>query len=397
MKKINIIGAIDRFNYGDLLFPHIIEKEFSSLLGDSFSFSYFGLVRSDYRKFGAKPSNNLREFYKCSDDDNVNIIIAGGEALGATYSKLLSFISSNFKFFNDSYKINKIIDMEAVSKLILGGKTKYPFVLSKKDFNNNPKVFYNSLGGSGLGNISKVDMMKIINSVNDADYFSVRDSKTLKNFTDSGCCSARLVPDSAILVSEFYSQQYLESNCSISTRKKIDGILGEYVFFQVGKYKSGNEVNVIIDELRKIHKNLGCPIVLCPIGTAPGHEDQQPLKFIHDSLPLDTLYFEGLSIWEIMYLISNSALYIGTSLHGVITAMSYSVPYLGMNKKILKLQAYLETWGHEALNRNVEFNEISNFASNVIDVDKHEINKMTNDQKKLVHASFCEIGRNFNG
>ena len=397
MRKINIIGAIDRFNYGDLLFPHIIEREFNSLFGDFFSFSYFGLVHSDYRKFGAKPSKNLREFYKSSDDDNVNIIIAGGESLGATYSKLLSFISSNFKFFNDSHKLSRVINMESAAKLILGGKSKYPFVISRYDFVNNPKVFYNSLGGSGLGSIDKIEMMKIVNSINNSDYFSVRDIKTLNNFINNGCDIAKLVPDSAILVSEFYSQHYLESNCSIILKNKIEEILNKYVFFQVGKYKTGNNIDVIIEELKKIHKNLGCPIVLCPIGTAPGHEDQQPLKFIHDRLPLETIYFDDLSIWEIMYLISNSALYIGTSLHGVITAMSYNVPYLGLNKKILKLQSYLETWGHEVSNRNIDFDEISKFASNVISVNRKEINEMTFNQKKLVHGSFYEIGRKLNG
>ena len=57
-----------------------------------------------------------------------------------------------------------------------------------------------------------------------------------------------------------------------------------------------------------------------------------------------------------MYLIANSKAYIGTSLHGAITSMSYAVPHVGLI--VEKLDAYLHTWGVEGNNFAVAFNQI---------------------------------------
>jgi hypothetical protein len=67
-------------------------------------------------------------------------------------------------------------------------------------------------------------------------------------------------------------------------------------------------------------------------------------------------YFDADNIWDIMYLIANSKCYIGTSLHGAITASSYCVAHVGL--KVEKLGAYLATWGVVGNQRSVEFTEI---------------------------------------
>ena len=50
-------------------------------------------------------------------------------------------------------------------------------------------------------------------------------------------------------------------------------------------------------------------------------------------------------MWDTMFLISKSACYMGTSLHGIITAQSFSVPYLLINETILKAVDYMDCWG----------------------------------------------------
>jgi hypothetical protein len=85
MEKILVIGAFDRYNYGDLLFPLVIEKQLSSY-GHPFEFQYFGLVKSDLSAVGGLPTQDLQEFYKACEEGGtpVHVIIAGGEALGVT-------------------------------------------------------------------------------------------------------------------------------------------------------------------------------------------------------------------------------------------------------------------------------------------------------------------------
>ena len=73
------------------------------------------------------------------------------------------------------------------------------------------------------------------------------------------------------------------------------------------------------------------------------------------------------NIYDIMYAISCSGLFIGTSLHGNITAMSYAVPHLGLSN-IPKLDQYLKYWD-VGPNRNtgcIKPSQICDAAINVL-------------------------------
>lgn len=58
MKNINIIGAFDRNNYGDLLFPIVI-REVLSKKGIEGNFNFFALKESDLSNVGALPTRRF--------------------------------------------------------------------------------------------------------------------------------------------------------------------------------------------------------------------------------------------------------------------------------------------------------------------------------------------------
>ncbi|UUZ57647.1 polysaccharide pyruvyl transferase family protein [Nocardioides sp. B-3] len=53
---------------------------------------------------------------------------------------------------------------------------------------------------------------------------------------------------------------------------------------------------------------------------------------------------DGLDVRQIAQNIAGADLFIGSSLHGAITAMAYAVPHVALDR-ISKLTAYLQTWG----------------------------------------------------
>src|SRR5690554_1612546 len=135
MEKILIIGAFDRYNYGDLLFPLIIEKKLNSY-GRDFEFAYFGLVNSDLSKEGGKPTQDLKAFYEqlSHPDQKASIIVAGGEALGVTWNSLYAALSKPYqKLHRYHIRLSKFIDLNKVAKKLLQGKTTLPFVFDKTD------------------------------------------------------------------------------------------------------------------------------------------------------------------------------------------------------------------------------------------------------------------------
>ena len=62
---------------------------------------------------------------------------------------------------------------------------------------------------------------------------------------------------------------------------------------------------------------------------------------------------ENLNIYEIMYIESQSKCFIGTSLHGNITAISYEVNNIGIDKSVKKLDEFLKTWSLHKNNNDV--------------------------------------------
>ncbi|QIG90338.1 polysaccharide pyruvyl transferase family protein [Chryseobacterium sp. POL2] len=378
--KIAIFGPHDRNNYGDLLFPIMIEYAINVVNSKDYEFIKYSIVDSDLTNVGAYKSYGYKKFINQINEGEIDtIIVAGGESLGATWGRLYSYISPIYSYLyeNTRYATSKYI--YPIVYKVLGAQSEFPFFINKKDFKKEIKVIYNSVGGIP-------NDIKSNERFNHADYFAIRINY---NCADNNIL---IYPDSAIIMSDIFEKEKL-----IQTKYK--GI-SNYVFFQVSKYKIQNDIEDTIAELCKILDNTKYNIVLCPIGLAKGHDDPVILKkiflLLKHSYKNRVSLIEQPTIFDIMGFISNSAFYIGTSLHGVITAMSYGVKYLALNPNQSKIVNYILTW--------TDF-EITNFVSNTNDFYKNfkiidacdeihsKILKSTNEQKMKYYESIKNIIR----
>lgn len=390
MTKVLIIGAFDRYNYGDLLFPLVIERQLSSY-GDNFQFEYFGLVESDLSSVGGLPTKGLQKFYKaCSDPtDPVHVIIAGGEALGVTWNSLYAALNPLFQRINKRHsKVNRVLDLNGWTRKIIKGKTTLPFVFDKNDFAGVQTVILNSLGGSGLNSATfeKYDFLK--EKLRNADYFAVRDQLTVDNLKNNGL-SAYLFPDSAILMSEFYPLNFLHKMVTQEVAGYVAEHAGKYVFVQINKKTTRGHEQKIAKGIDDIYQNGKTEICLCPIGKALDHDDHEALRELGHLMNSPYTYFDADNIWDIMYLIANSKCYVGTSLHGAITAMSFAVPHVGL--KVEKLGAYLDTWGVEGNRKSVEFSELNEQYEIAISVPKEEYEASRDRQMGEIKKGFGKM------
>ncbi len=387
MEKILIIGAFDRYNYGDLLFPLIIEKQLDSY-EKGFQYEYFGIVESDLSKEGGKPTQGLQAFYEQLADpaDKASVIIAGGEALGVTWNSLYASLNTAFqKIHRHHVRLSKFVDLNRVAKKLLKGKTTLPFVFDKTDFPGLNKVILNSLGGSGLTTALFHRFPFLKPKLERADYLAVRDALTIKNLRQNKV-EAHLFPDSAILMSEFYPTGQLEKAVTPAVAAYVKKNKGNYVFFQINKKTTVGKEALLAGELNKIYQSDHTGICLCPIGKALNHDDDEALKALEAALPCPSTYFDADNIWDIMYLIANAKAYIGTSLHGAITSMSYAVPHVGL--VVEKLDAYLETWGVEGNNYAVPFDQIHQQYVTATLIDKAAYEAARDNQMVEIKKAF---------
>lgn len=377
INKIAVFGPHDRMNYGDFLFPIMLDYALSKILKKDVCLKKYSLVNADFSSLGAFKSNNFRKLTLDIEKNEIDtVIVAGGECLSARWNNLYSYINPLYdKFFKINYLKNNRV-FRNIPKFLLGGKTEFPFVINNNNYSNNIKIFYNSVGGGvGLNN----NTLKILDN---CDIIGVRDRLSFDYIkTDFDSSNKYLVPDSAIIISDVFNKKEF---------KRL--IKEDYIFFQLSNFKHQNKIKEIIDQLNEILKT-GITVVLCPIGTAKGHEDHIILKYIYDKLNNKNVIFINKQpiINEIINLIIFSKIYIGTSLHGVITSMSYGIPYIALNPKQIKLTSFINTWSINELNFVSELDGFIYYYNKIIKQDLNEKILHKTNELKVEYYNFIEL------
>ncbi|HWK58989.1 MAG TPA: polysaccharide pyruvyl transferase family protein [Parapedobacter sp.] len=387
---ILIIGAFDRFNYGDLLFPIVIEAQLATYR-QSFDVRYFGIIESDLSALGGKPTENIQSFYRACRETtgHTSVIVAGGEAVAVTWNSLLLALSGTFKRTHRFHHyLNKIIDLNAFAKWKLHGETALPFVFTASDFAGVDRVIFNSLGGSEMAPATFDRFGELRDKLRGVDYFAVRDEATQQHLTKQGI-DTHLYPDSAILMSNFFPVALLAKRVSAQVAEYVAANRHRYVFFQIkNNHAKTNELQ-IAKQLDAIASQTGLDLCLCPIGKALNHDDHLALQRIAPLLEQPSTLFGKVTVWDIMYLIANAAVYVGTSLHGAITAMSFAVPYVGV--AVPKLHSYLQTWGVDSINHTVPLTGIYEAVDRALAIDRKALEQSREKQLKAAEASFSHI------
>lgn len=377
MKKLFILAPNDRFNYGDFLFPHILDFYFKDIVDE---LVFCSTTESNLSKFGGIPTCSFHSLYEVNATDQNYLIVGGGDSLCISWMQVLSFVDKKIDWFTAlDHKLHIHLFFKTYTQLRYRYKTFFPFSIGKNELRNFTKVMYNSLGGSMLEfHRDLLDNPRVIEVLRNVDYLSLRDTQTSDILNSKGIKNV-VVPDSAILMSDVFSEVSLARNLSVDSNRFQNK---KYLFFQTNLYFLNLDAYVALIE--KIIDKYQLGICLCPIGTASGHSDDIALAKIYNLLKRkdNVLLVTFPNIYDIMWLIKHSALYVGTSLHGTITALSFGVPFVAHGP--LKLKNYLETWCKGEL---LLFTEEKNLESEVVRQIEHPIVYPSLFQKEQVMKS----------
>lgn len=389
MKKIALVGAFDRNNYGDILFPVIFE-EIMKKMNVKVDINYVGLKSKDLRSINGYKTKNINEIYTKNNYDA--IVVAGGDVLSVTwFNMFLCFCEFKiiYKFWSWLYYHISLNYRDDFFQKIMLGKTKLPWVIDKNKLNSNAKIIYNSVGGSHISYLTKLRnefKIDIIENMDNADYISVRDNKVCNDLKEIGVIqNINVSPDSAFVMSYLWSKDKLEKKISIET-KNNEIAKNSYYIIQTNEEIGDEYVEILAENIDKIYNKYKCPVVLLTIGRAAGHSDHIPLEKIAKKLKTPYFFPKNNTIFDTMYLLSNSNFYIGTSLHGAITSFSYNKPFYSLTEKVPKLMAFMDTWGEKEDIKSIEpqnlYNSFPNLIKNNSELRKIKINKM---QLEVLH------------
>lgn len=338
MKTI-LYGAFGRHNFGDMLFPHIVNKLIKGNIDDS-QIEFCDVVSRNMTELGGHDVKSIANFIDYEDD--VNVIHVGGEIGPCSLPLAVKMC--------EPLTVEQKTEVEKLKK----HKMSLGYVLPKSLF-KKPKTFIaNSVGGLST---ASMELYK------DFDYVSFRDEASYKKLI-SKKIECNLAPDSAILTKYFFND-LISNRSSFNSIKTIHNKIGtDYIAVQLNsnplrKLTSLNRV------FNKIILKTNLPILFFCAGVAPSHDSLDLYKEKFRNLPNDKVhYFDSLNIWDICNVISNAKLVIGTSLHVRILSQQFLRPRVTLHVGS-KHRGFIGKWDN-INNSNINFKSIASCVNEII-------------------------------
>jgi len=337
-------GAVDHYNYGDLLFPLVMREALARFQVKDAVVAY-GLVERDLARVGAMPNRSYRRLVAEARQGRVRaIVVVGGEVVGAEWTTMLMHLGSRAQA--QAVRVaRKLLGRSPANRLAagsLGAPTAWPWVFSSQELGIEVPILYNAVGGaSSWPSLSELQRSQLAAALQSATYLSARDPATQAHLARAGVEGVKLAPDSAVVMSDLWPVETLETMVGPAVRSLADS--GPYMVVQANTRVGLPIAARLRAEISEFTADSGLAIVALPIGRAAGHDDAVALTALA-AAPNSRSLPDDVSIWEIMYLIGRSSLFLGTSLHGSITALSFGTPHLALTEHVPKLTAHLGAW-----------------------------------------------------
>ena len=311
--KIAQIGTFEVKNYGDNLFPLILNHELSRRIKRTkidFWGPYGGHI--NYKNFNFLIKGLIKTNHY-SLLVNYDVIIIGGGDL----------IRFDEKVVNEHYKSQIGIKYSNNFKPIKSMLIYKPGLWLRK----RPIIIWNAVGVLG-GNAKKCK--RLTDSV---DLLAVRGNCSKQKLLDCGVKKEiSIVPDTALLIKEILEKIDLLKYGKGSMLNKSDVNKKRTLGFQCGKWflSEGMTQKILAKKLLNFSKKYDINIVLIPIGYCHGDLDiLKQLNILSNNSFI--LINDSIDTIDTALLISQCDYVVASSLHANITASSFNIPHLGIN------------------------------------------------------------------
>lgn len=320
--RIAHVGAFDFENYGDLLFTDVLERQLKKRI-EIEEIVYFA-PKSCTMPNRKEKVYSVVDLEKIVHEKRIDAIVVGGGDLVH-----LQKIRTYMPHLSEEWVDYEVLYMWVIP-CIIAGKYQIPLIWNAPGV---PLTFHEG-------------EKKIVSFLCHAvDYISVRDYESQKELGQAiDTTRIKVVPDTVLSIRELIVMEELKQifqslNLSLSEKK--------YIFFQCNATLQEKYFEVCAEALLKMKAETGYEVLLQPIGYALG--DEAALEAFKKKYPGEfVLPARHYDQYEILSLIANAAMYIGTSLHGCITSNTYKVPGIVINvNHFNKTDGFVQLIGRE--------------------------------------------------
>lgn len=299
------VGTFDVNNYGDLLFPKLVQKSLPDFDIQAIS----PTCNQPHDLKDCAPSKGIAELTGELQTSN-GVIIGGGNIIHSQPTKLEDYKNANRAAF-------------AYADLWIGASLLIPSHLP---------VVWNAPGVPSPFHPFQHDLVR--RTLERADYLSVRDEGSRRYLLDVWPdAEISVVPDSAWTIDQLWSKNDLqESYETLFARLQIPQPDRTIIFHVNERYLGAKGLSEIAAKLDKIAESLSARPIL--IAFAPCHQDDKLSRGIAQYMQTDPITLaQPDSLKEIAACVAFSHFYAGSSMHGFITASAYGVPAVAVARR----------------------------------------------------------------
>ena len=313
MKTI-LHGAFGRHNFGDMLFPHIIDNLIKERSSKS-NLEFCDILSRDMRESGGHNVKSISDFLDYEKE--LNLICVGGQTGTVPFQAAIRMFGVNGSHKSE---INKLTNANIENA----------YLINKHKF-KNPKLFV----CNGIGGVKH----KTFDIIKNFDYNTFRDKsshlvyESKRKQSKQGTIGCH-VPDSVVMLRHLFDEKIKSRLKQSNSLQNLNNLIGGvYIAVQFKPGQLGDCLHELKFQFNKIISDLNIPIVFFCAGVAHGHDSVDAYKKIFDdSLPSEMVhYYEGENIWDICNLISRAECVIGTSLHVRVVASQFAKPRITIN------------------------------------------------------------------
>jgi polysaccharide pyruvyl transferase WcaK-like protein len=227
------------------------------------------------------------------------------------------------------------------SSKFMGYESPGPFIVNNNNYKKISNIIYCSCGVPF--DIDESESESVRDAFETARFIYLRDYKSKEKLIKSGVkCEINVAPDLIVKLSDFFDKEDAKRKGQSILKKQNVNTAKKILCFQ-SKPNNKKDTELIFNELLTYKKKNDAEIILMPIGFC--HGDDVYLKTLSDRSDGAFHYIDVHSIFDMISVIGSSDFFVGTSMHGNITAFSFCIPHLFGDISVEKIDGFLEVTG----------------------------------------------------
>ena len=396
------IGTFDLENYGDLLYP-ILWRRLVERKAKGEGVRHYSLLGGHAPQQAGFESYPLQDLFHAAESVPIpNLIMVGGGDLLRTDSHIVAahYHTTHARRFGSlrrsigignsfNYLLRKHLPRvdhakfytECFGRRRMKDCSLGPFLLDPHAFKSGTLISYLSCGVPHDFALAK--RREVAQVLDRASFIYVRDEISANRLRGAGVRKEiNVAPDLAVILSEQFDYA--------SESRKGRQILSKFgvkeqqpvLCFQSNPYPGFRE-DEICKQLNQYRQKNGFEVALLPLGFC--HHDDIFLKGLAAQSRGALKYIDVSSVFDMISVIAASDVFVGTSLHGNITAFSFGIPHLFGPLPVSKIDGFLSLVESPQELKLRSWTELNSKLEMVTGMDRAIFSKYSDTARARVH------------